>query len=311
MSLNAYSGNERNSMPDFNNDERLKSPSRYVASAGLKNAVNVAIHLGCPLLVTGEPGTGKTQLAFNIAWSLGLDAPLVFNTRTTSVATDLFYKYDAIGHFQYGQNKEGRPLSNDDVENRFIRYQAMGTAIRSNQRQVVLIDEIDKAPRDLPNDILNILEDLSFEVPETGKSYSAAEKNRPIIILTSNSEKNLPEPFLRRCVFYHINFPKEEQLLEIITAKLGNAEYNEEDLRTIIIPHFMKIRDLVQHKKPGTAELIYWVVLLSKMGFDALRISNYSVLPPEEKQRLYMTYNVLAKNEQDLKLLANFLDIKS
>lgn len=296
-------------MPEFREDEKLNAPALYRPSAGLKNAVNIAIMLGKPLLLTGEPGSGKTQLAYSMAADMGTGKPLVFNTRTTSVATDLFYKYNAIGHFQYSQNRQNELLSDEEVEKRFIRYHALGEAIRSGRREIVLIDEVDKAPRDLPNDILNILEDMSFNVPEINKSYSAGSASRPIIILTSNSEKNLPDAFLRRCIFYHIQFPDEAQLFDILSAKLDSTVFNERALKDIVIPHFMDVRNTVQRKKPGTAEFLYWVNLLDKLGFTADKLQHSKMIPPDERQVLMGTYHVLAKNDTDLALLGTNLGL--
>ena len=159
-------------LPDIPANTRLNDPSLYMPPPGLVSAVNVALNLRLPLLVTGEPGTGKTDLARHIAFFFGLGDPLVFNAQTSSAAKDLFYRYDALGHFQYTQTQKNL-LSPDELEEKFIQYEALGQAIRHNRRAVVLIDEIDKAPRDLPNDVLAALENLSFKVPEINKSYTA------------------------------------------------------------------------------------------------------------------------------------------
>ena len=302
-----YDGMTGRDMPVFAEDPRLNAPNLYRPSRALQNAVNVAIQLGKPLLLTGEPGSGKTQLAHNISWTFKQQGPLVFNTRTSSKATDLFYQYDALGHLQYTQNPHNKALSPDEVESRFIRYQALGEAIRSKQRQVVLIDEIDKAPRDLPNDILNILEELAFDVTEVNKTYRADAGSRPVIIMTSNSEKNLPDAFLRRCIFQHLSFPGEKQLFDIVANKIGSEVYGATDLQSVIIPHFMMIRQLLKRKKPGTAELLLWVSLLSKLRLPSSYIQQYQQLGPNEKSQLLMSYNVLAKTEEDLSLLRQIL----
>jgi MoxR-like ATPase len=301
-SFELYPSRQQIAMPDFIEDEKLNAPALYIPSSALKNAVNVALALGKPLLLTGEPGSGKTQLAYSLAHNFGLKAPLVFNTRTTSKASDLFYKYDSLGHFQFVQSRNAS-ISEDEIEKKFIRYQALGKAIISGERSVVLIDEIDKAPRDLPNDILNVLEELAFDVPEINKHYKVTKDKRPVIIMTSNSEKNMPDAFLRRCIYYHLSFPNEEELFRIISAKVKSDIYSSLVIQTSVIPHFMMIRSVLKRKKPGTAELLNWLTLLEKIKFPVAQIENYKYATPEAKANLAMTYNVLAKTEEDLKIL--------
>lgn len=301
-----YAGEGQGTLPEFTLNERLNDPSLYKPSKGLIDAVNVALALGQPLLLTGAPGTGKTQLAHHLAWFFQLGKPIVFNAQTTSTASDLFYKYDALGHFQFSQNFP-EPLTPDQVEERFIRYQGLGKAIRSNRRQVVLIDEIDKAPRDLPNDVLAAIEDLEFTVPEIGKTYSTSSDNRPIIVMTSNSEKNLPDAFLRRVVYYHIPFPDEATLLEIVAGKVDGVE--AKDLKKIIA-HFESIRtdrSLKLKKTPATAELIFWTMVLQRIGFDPDRLREVKQLNEQEKEKLMTTYSVLAKTKDDLASLRKML----
>jgi MoxR-like ATPase len=287
---------------------RLHDPKLYRPSKGLEDAVQVALLLGQPLLVTGEPGTGKTELARFIADRYGLGAPFVFNAQTSSAATDLFYKYDALAHFQYSHIQGAAALSPAQVEEKFVRYQALGAAIRAPQRSVVLIDEVDKAPRDLPNDVLAAIEKLEFRVPEVGQTYSAAPENRPIIVLTSNSEKNLPDAFLRRVVYYHIPFPKAAELLEILHSKLGSdpekqqAGYEKAAL-DLLVAHFEDIRNAKQlRKNPATAELIQWVSLLHHFGFQPAVLEGK--LGAEDRAMLLKSYPVLAKNKDDLQVLA-------
>ena len=287
-------------LPPFEQNPKLNNPALYVPSRGLVDAVNVALMMGQPLLLTGEPGTGKTQLAFHIAHFFDLDAPLVHNVQTSSVAMDLFYKYDALGHFQYSQNNK-TPLAEAELESRFIQYNALGESIRSQKRQVVLIDEIDKAPRDLPNDILYAVENLSFRVPEINRFYQSKPAFRPIIIMTSNSEKNLPDAFMRRVVYYHIPFPTADELLYILSLKTESFE--EADLHRLI-RHFNKIRDLKLKKLPSTAELIFWALLLQKIDFPIRKLGG--PLSVQDKQQLLMSYSILAKNKEDLDLLKNF-----
>jgi MoxR-like ATPase len=283
----------------FQTNEKLNNPAHYVPSQALVDAVNVALMLGQPLLLTGEPGTGKTQLAYHIAHFYGLDTPSVFNAQTTSAASDLFYKYDALMHFQYNQNNK-EVLTPEAIEAKFIHYNALGQAIKTNKRTVVLIDEIDKAPRDFPNDILFAIENLRFRVPEINKTFDCDPENRPIIIMTSNSEKNLPDAFMRRVVYFNIPFPTASELLYILTRKTQNIPYTDLDR---IVKHFLKIRNLKLKKSPSTAELIYWALLLQKLDFRF----NLLDQPLDNKDRtvLMTSYSTLAKNREDFELLNN------
>ena len=307
------------SLPLFERSEDLDHPRHYVAEDGLRNAVNVALALGQPLLVTGEPGTGKTQLAYSIAYELELPdkddpSPLVFHTKTTSTASDLFYRYDALGHFHDAQFKKDEQISATP----YIKYEALGRAIllsmkegdpnrkvfqdlegKKPARSVVLIDEIDKAPRDLPNDVLNEIENMSFRVKETGMTFSADQRYRPILVLTSNSEKNLPDAFLRRCVFYHISFPTRARLQEIVSRRIRPSPGFDNAMINNAIAHFEEIRALGLTKPPATAEFLAWLRILEKKKLD---VKN---LKPGEQVALTFTYSILAKNKEDKEKLDN------
>lgn len=287
-----------------------EDPSGYLPDAGLVDAVNVTLLLGQPLLLTGEPGTGKTQLAYSVAWELGFDSPLKFETKSTSAARDLFYTYDTLGRFHAAQTGEGSQNSLD-----YLTYNALGLAIlHANEeaavkqwlpkdfvhgvrrRSVVLIDEVDKAPRDFPNDILNEIEDMYFKIPELGNSMIAAEPSmRPILIVTSNSEKHLPDAFLRRCIYYNIPFPDKERLVQIIAVRIGHFAGYSSQFLVDALDLFYKLREPASalHKKPTTAELLGWLLVLREIGKE---VEN----PLREKpDRIVNTLNTLVKTAED------------
>lgn len=301
------------------------NPTKYLLTEELKSAVKVAITLGQPLLITGEPGTGKTQLAYKVAYDHSRDnpdfyeTPFVFNTKTTSTATDLFYLYDAIRHFHDANIRKSTGEKIPSVSN-YIKLQALGEAIAlSNEKEierkefiqtsaarpissVVLIDEIDKAPRDFPNDILDEIEKFQFEIKEAENyKLTKVEDQRIIVIMTSNSEKNLPDAFLRRCVFYHIPFPSKEELFKIVQSHLGeDSKYAKDDE---LIIHFQKIREILTKKKPATAELIAWLRILELENFLIDGKVDLDNLTPGQKSILMISYSVLAKTREDLETL--------
>ncbi|HJQ68951.1 MAG TPA: MoxR family ATPase [Blastocatellia bacterium] len=292
-------------------------PRGYRPDPGLIDAVNVALMLGQPLLLTGEPGTGKTQLAFSIAWELGDErvgnhVPLMFETKSTSAARDLFYTYDTLGRFHAAQTQEGSQSSVD-----YISYNALGAAIlRANereaverwlpgefkhngrQRSVVLIDEIDKAPRDFPNDILNEVENMYFKVPELGNQvFAAPEDLRPVLIMTSNSEKQLPDAFLRRSIFYNIPFPDEKRLIEIVYSRIPQLKAEPARMLNEALELFSLLREPSAGlaKRPATAELLGWLLVVNKKGVgpaDSLRRNRAAVTS---------TISTLIKSAEDQK----------
>ncbi len=291
--------------------EQLLAPRGYRPEKGLIDAVNVALLLEQPLLVTGEPGTGKTQLAYSLAWELGLEPPLAYETKSTSTARDLFYNYDAVGHFRAGQadalgflswNALGEAILRSKPDAEGERWRATGFAPSGPRRSVVLIDEIDKAPRDFPNDLLNEVERLFFRIPELGNVRVDADPTlRPLLILTSNSEKNLPDAFLRRCAYYHIEFPGEEKLKEIVLERVGSFAGGDAPMMKEAFAFFALLRNKQKRqweKVPATAELINWLAVLRHKGADPQR-------PLRDQTRLLEeSLSALIKNRDDQNYVA-------
>lgn len=257
-------------------------PAGYIVDPELQNAIGVALLLGQPLLLTGEPGTGKTQLAHWLSHAQDLGEPLVFNTKSTSTARDLFYTFDAMTSFRHAHNREAGKTALD-----YITYNAFGLAILQSRRRedvqrflprdfahvgpcrsVVLVDEIDKAPRDFPNDLLNEVVSMSFRLTDLENQEVAADPAlRPILVLTSNSEKNLPDAFLRRCVFYNIPFPSRDRLIQIVKTRLGGFGDGKSAFLDSAVDFFMAVRD-ANVRKPSTAEMIDFTKALARNGRD-------------------------------------------
>ncbi|MEM6803603.1 MAG: MoxR family ATPase [Bacteroidota bacterium] len=296
----------------------------YLIDKGLKAAVEVALDLEMPLLVTGKPGTGKTKLASYVAKEEGCEL-LEFYTKTSSKARDLFYKYNALSHF-----RDSRDPKSQVNTMAYISYESLGRAILSSpeKRSVVLIDEIDKAPRDFPNDVLFEFEHLAFKIDEASAEESQAwakeqkwqlrpddqgyfrydkkSGNRPILILTSNSEKNLPDAFMRRCVYYHIEFPDKNRLREIVTANLQLSDNFRENMLDHAIKHFIDVRNSGVKKAPATAELLSWIHLLNKKNID-LKAGLEEGDDGPIKEQIRNSYSLIAKNYEDRERLMDDL----
>lgn len=263
---------------------------RYLADPQLVAAVNTALIVEQPLLVTGEPGTGKTALAWSVATELGLGNVLNFHTRSDHQARDTLYEIDHLLRFYHAQVHDDRATNPEH----YVRWNALGEAIRSTSRRLVLIDEIDKAPRDFPNDLLNELDQMEFRVPELAIEVRAA--HRPVVIITSNSERQLPDPFLRRCVFHRIEFPDAPRLEAILTERLAHLALPDR-LVSVAVRRFDEVRALPGlEKKPATGELIAWVKVLRATGIS-----------PEALERVPLadlpSTAALLKTEQDARMI--------
>lgn len=233
---------------------------RYLASRDLAAAVNTALAVEQPLLVTGEAGTGKTVLAYAVAAELELGEVEVFNVRSDHQGRDLLYEFDNLQRFYDAQVKDDRARDRSN----YMRLGPLGRAIASDTRRMVLVDEIDKAPRDFPNDLLAAIDLMEVRIPEI--DYHVRAKFRPVVVITSNRESQLPDPFLRRCVFHHIEFPGEEQLQAILKERLGDLEPGA-DLRKRVVSKFLALREVEGlQKHPATGELLTWIRVLASAG---------------------------------------------
>ena len=264
-------------------DMKFTGSKEYVASPELMDAVNVARALEKPLLIKGEPGTGKTMLAEAI--SNAFDMPLyIWNIKSTTKAQDGLYVYDTIQRLYDSQfGEEGV----DDIK-RYIKLGKLGEAFKSEQQVILLIDEIDKADLEFPNDLLWELDKMEFYIHETKETIKAA--TRPIVIITSNAEKELPDAFLRRCIFHYISFPEKEEMEEIVGVHFENID---ENLLKHAMDTFYWIREIKEvRKKPSTSELIDWLNALMLGGID-----------PETIRTKLPFLGVLVKKDEDIEIV--------
>ena len=237
--------------------DQFKGSPEYVSSEPLRNAVNVSIVLGRPLLIRGEPGTGKTLLAHSIARGLGKKL-ITWNIKSTTKAQDGLYVYDTV------QRLNDSRFGDKDIADikQYIKLGKLGQAFAAPEQVVLLIDEVDKADIEFPNDLLNELDEMSFHIPETNETVKAI--HRPITVVTSNAEKELPDAFLRRCVFHYIEFPTPELMAEIVRVHFPDIKDN---LLREALKSFYSLREVDEfRKKPSTSELIDWLRALIAGG---------------------------------------------
>lgn len=277
-------------------DKKFEGTDQYIATEDLMMAVNAGVTLQRPILVKGEPGTGKTMLAEEVARSLGM--PLFeWHIKSTTKAQQGLYEYDAVARLRDSQ------LGNEKVHDiaNYILKGSLWRAFESDVQPVLLIDEIDKADIEFPNDLLRELDRMEFTVYETGETVRA--KHRPVIIITSNNEKELPDAFLRRCFFHYIKFPDEATMQRIVDVHFPELK---KDLLREALTRFFEVRETPGlKKKPSTSELLDWIKLLlaEDLPAEALRSQ-------DSKKAIPPLYGALLKNEQDVHLFERlvFLD---
>jgi len=267
--------------------EQFAGSARYIADEGLISSVNAAVALERPLLVRGEPGTGKTQLAHAVAEALGIEM-MSWHVKSTTVAKEGLYTYDVVQRLNDSRFPEDAGRDVSDIRS-YIRMGMLGRAFQAPKRVVLLIDEIDKADVEFPNDLLRELDEMAFHIPELDETVKAV--HRPVTIITSNAEKELPAAFLRRCVFHYISFPDRGRLKQIVDAHMPDLDKELVEEAILRFYGLRKVQGL--RKKPSTSELLDWLVVLARSGAS-----------PEDIANRMPFLGTLIKREQDLEMLA-------
>lgn len=268
---------------------KFSGTKKYIATDDLSMAVNAAVTLQRPLLIKGEPGTGKTMLAEEVADALGKEL-ICWHIKSTTKAQQGLYEYDAVSRLRDSQLGDKKVY---DIAN-YIKQGKIWQAFTSDEQVVLLIDEIDKADIEFPNDLLVELDQMEFSVYETGQQIKA--KHRPIIIITSNNEKELPDAFLRRCFFHYISFPNKKTMHEIVDVHYPDIQ---KKLVKAALEVFFQLREIPGlKKKPSTSELIDWIKLLLADNIPIELLQNKSI-----KEAIPPLYGALLKNEQDVDLI--------
>ncbi len=263
---------------------------RFVPGRELEDAINTAIAVNEPLLITGEPGTGKTTAAYYTAWKLGLGEVIHFQVKSETVARDLLYHFDTVRYFHDAHFAGNQQEELPDKAN-YVEHRALWHALTADTPKMLLIDEIDKAPRDFPNDLLHELHEWEFKVPETGQTVHGNQENQPVVFITSNSERRLPEPFLRRCVYHHIRFDNE-LIRQIVESRRDEYPALDEGFRRMAVDRFLRLRESGLRKRPASGELLVWLRILG------LRVKEY---PRLEEDLAHLPHlGVLIKDHQDM-----------
>ena len=263
---------EAQELPPTLHDFRASAP-HFRVSRELETAVNMALSVGAPLLLTGEPGTGKTQVAWYLGWYFGIDV-FSYQVRSTSTSTDVKYDFDAVAYLREAQHPEPDGPDGRRTRTDFLRPRALWLAYDSEAPCVLLIDEIDKAPRDFPNDLLEELDKHQFEHPFEERRIEPRAPRPPVVVITSNVERRLPDAFLRRCIHHHIELT-ERLLHDAVAARAGDFPSLSEELRHEALRRFLELREVEGlRKKPSTAELLVWLTILSARGTPLAELQN-------------------------------------